>query len=78
MNGQADQPSLGVLMHAACDPCLHTRWTKGDWMWYKWLDRAQSGKAWVKAYESTAERQLGTGACIQTMYLVSGLLLPMW
>lgn len=46
-------------------------------MWYKQLDRAQSGKAWMKAYKSTAERGMGMGACIQTVYLVSSLVLPM-
>ena len=46
-------------------------------MWYKRLDRAQSGKALVKAYESTAKRRLGTGVCIQTVYLFSGLALLM-
>jgi len=77
MNDQAGQPSLGVFMRAACDPCFSHKLREGDWMWYKRLDRAQSGKAWVKVYESMAERGIGTGACIQTVYLVSGLVLPM-
>jgi len=32
----------------------------------------------VEAYESAAERRSGTGARIQTLYLISGLVLPVW
>ena len=45
---------------------------------YKRLDRARAGKAWSEAYESAAQRRTGTGVRIQTLYLVSGLVLPVW
>lgn len=45
---------------------------------YKRLDRAQAGKAWAEAYESAAQKRTGPGARIQTLYLVSGLVLPVW
>lgn len=32
----------------------------------------------MEAYESAAEKRSGAGARIQTLYLISGLVLPVW
>lgn len=45
---------------------------------YDRVDRARAGRVWAEAYEASAQKRTGAGARVRVLYLVSGLVLPVW
>ncbi len=58
-------------MPAGAEACAHMRR-------YDRVDRARAGRVWAEAYEASAQKRTGAGARVRVLYLVSGLVLPVW
>lgn len=58
-------------MPAGADVCGHLRR-------YDRVDRARAGRVWADAYEAAAQKRSGPGVRVRVLYLISGLVLPVW
>ncbi|BDA46474.1 Protein strawberry notch homolog 1 [Coccomyxa sp. Obi] len=45
---------------------------------YERLDRLRAGRVWAEAYEAAAQKRSGPGVRVRMLYLISGLVLPVW
>ena len=58
-------------MSAGADACGHLRR-------YDRVDRARAGRVWAEAYEAAAQKRSGPGVRVRVLYMISGLVLPVW
>jgi hypothetical protein len=42
------------------------------------VDRQRASRVWSDAFETAAQKRPGVGARVRTLYLISGLVLPVW
>lgn len=61
------------------DGCRHLhRRVRAHACRYERVDRARAGRVWSEAFEAAAQKRSGAGVRVRVLYLVSGLVLPVW
>lgn len=45
---------------------------------YERVDRKRASRVWSDAFEAAAQKRSGLGVRVRTLFLVSGLVLPVW